>query len=56
MFVNDNSSVFAFFGEVCFNGDPFAMLIRETRQGEAREIRRDEGATAPYAGYAITKP
>ena len=29
MFVNDNSSMFAFFGEVCYNGDPFATLIPE---------------------------
>lgn len=51
MFVNDNSSVFAFFAEVCFNGDPFATLVRETRQGETREIRRGEGHTTPYAGH-----
>lgn len=54
MFVNDNSSVFAFFGEVCYNGDPFAALIREARQGETHEVRRGEGHTTPYSGY--TKP
>ena len=52
MFVNDNSSVFAFFSEVCYNGDPYATLIRETRKGETREVRRGEGHTTPYSGYS----
>lgn len=50
MFVNDASSVFAFFGEVCFNGDPFQSLVRETRGGETRTVRRGEGLTLPYIG------
>jgi hypothetical protein len=52
MFVNNNSSVFAFFAEVCFSGDPFATLIREVRQGETRLVHRGEGMTTPYVGYA----
>jgi hypothetical protein len=51
MFVNENSSVFTFFAEVCFSGDPFATLIRETRGGETRTIGRGQGDTAPYSGY-----
>lgn len=48
MFVTEDASVFAFFSEVCYTGDPFAVLIRETRGGETREIRPKEGSVAPY--------
>lgn len=48
MFVTDNSSVFSFFSEVCYNGDPFATLIRETRNGAVVTVPRGEGSTAPY--------
>ena len=50
MFVNDDSSVFAFFAEVCYNGDPFAVLVRETRGSETRILGRDGRHTAPYSG------
>ena len=50
MLVNDESSVFAFFGEVCYSGDPFAVLVRETRDGKVKFVRRGEGAAAPYSG------
>ena len=51
MFVNDNSAVFAFFGEVCFSGEPFETLIRETRGSEVKEVGRTKGgATRPYIG------
>jgi hypothetical protein len=55
MFVNDNSSLFTFFSEVCYNGDPFAIRIKETRGGETKVLGKDDIHTAPYAGY-ITKP
>ncbi len=51
MFVNDESSVFAFFTEVCYSGDPFVTLIRETRGGQTKTIRKAEGATTPYVGH-----
>ncbi len=54
MFVSDNSSVFAFFAEVCFNGDPFETLISETRQNETRVIKRRKGSLTPY--FAIPAP
>jgi hypothetical protein len=50
MFVNRDSSLFTFFGEVCFNGDPFTVLVRETRGGETRELRPGGGGTWPYVG------
>jgi hypothetical protein len=50
MFVNDNSSIFAFFNEVCYNGDPFTVRIRETRGAETKTVGRDEGGTTPYSG------
>jgi hypothetical protein len=53
MFVNEASSVFAFFTEVCYNGDPFAVLIRETQRGETRELKRDAGSTTPYFGTPV---
>jgi hypothetical protein len=52
MFVNEDSGVFAFFTEVCYSGDPFATLIRETRGTETREVRRGEGDLLPYVGRA----
>ena len=55
MVVNTDSSVFTFFGEICFNGDPFAVQIQETRTGETRSVRKDEGHTVPYSGR-ITMP
>ncbi len=48
MFVTDNASVFAFFNEVCFNGDPFATLIQETRGSTTTFVMRGEWTTAPY--------
>jgi hypothetical protein len=50
MFVNRDSAVFAYFGEICYNGDPFATLIQETRAGEIRTVRRGDGHTLPYVG------
>jgi hypothetical protein len=52
MFINDNSSVFTFFSEVCYNGDPFATLISEQRGDQRKTINRGEGATLPYSGTA----
>ena len=48
MFVTDNSSVFSFFNEVCYSGDPFETLISETRSKQTMIIKRGEGATTPY--------
>jgi hypothetical protein len=48
MFVNDDSSVFAFFTEVCCNNDPYATLVSEKRGKEVRVLRRGEGTTVPY--------
>ncbi len=51
MFVIDNSSFFAFFVEVCYSGDPFVSLIRETRGSETRALSRGEGSTTPYVAH-----
>ncbi len=50
MFINDNSTVFACFHEVCYNGDPFQVLIRETRGPATKVIPAGEGSTWPYSG------
>lgn len=48
MFVTDDSPVFAFFGEICYSGDPFETLIRETRNGVVKVVKRGEGNSTPY--------
>lgn len=55
MFVTEDSSVYAFFAEVCFNGDPFETLIRDTRNGRTRIVKRGEGGTLPY-GNRVADP
>jgi hypothetical protein len=50
MFLNDNSSVFAFFAEVCYNGDPFETLVSEQRGEQVKIIKKGEGSTLPYIG------
>ena len=51
MFVNDHSSVWAFFAEVCYSGEPFPIRVQETRGAETKSIARADGHTAPYSGY-----
>lgn len=53
MFVNDNASVFAFFAEVCYSGDPFAVRIKETRGAETKTVGQDQGNTLPYSGSVV---
>lgn len=50
MFVNADSSVWTFFSEVCYNGDPFAVRVSESRGGETRTLGKEGGHTAPYSG------
>lgn len=53
MFVSENASLFAFFAEVCYSGDPFQTLVQETRGGEKKVIRKGEGHTLPYVGFPV---
>ncbi len=53
MFVISDASVFAWFSEVCYNGDPFSVLVREVRAGETRELLRGAGHTLPYSGWPV---
>ena len=55
MFVTEDASVFAFFSEVCYTGDPFAVLIRETRNGVTKEVGRGDGTVTPYVGVPAAK-
>jgi hypothetical protein len=50
MFVNEDSSVWAFFGEVCYNRDPFTVMIRETRNRHTKDVKRDDETFAGYSG------
>lgn len=49
MFINENASTWTYFGEVCYSGDPFATLIRDTQSGETKTIHRGAGTTRPYS-------
>lgn len=51
MFINEASRVWAFFGEVCYNNDPFTVLVREVRGTETRVVGRGAGNTVPYSGH-----
>ncbi len=51
MIRNVDSSVFAFFAEICFNDDPFEVLIYEQRGTQHKKIPRDAGHTVPYSGW-----
>jgi hypothetical protein len=42
MFVNTESSLSAVIGEVCYTGDPFRELVRETRSSVTRTLKRGE--------------
>jgi len=53
MFINDNATIFAYFGEVCYNGEPFATLVRETRGNLTKNIQSGEGGTMPYISAPI---
>ncbi|MEO7319149.1 MAG: glycosyl hydrolase family 28-related protein [Chthoniobacteraceae bacterium] len=55
MFVNDDASVWAFFSEVCYSGDPFAVRIKETRGAETKIVGKNDGLTVPYSGYPSKK-
>ncbi len=48
MFVTRDSSVFAYFGEICYTGDPCIDLIDETQGGKRNKLARGKGDTFPY--------
>jgi hypothetical protein len=50
-----DSSVWTFFGEVCYNGDPFKVRIVEKRGSETKTVAMGEGHTTPYSGH-LSKP
>lgn len=50
MFINSDASLFTFFSEVCYNGDPFETIIQETQRGKTFRLQRPEATTAPYFG------
>ena len=55
MFVTVDASAFAFFSEVCYTGDPFAILVQETRKGIVKEVKRGGGSAMPYIGLPTEK-
>jgi Pectate lyase superfamily protein len=55
MFITEDSSAYIFFTEVCYSGDPFAILIREIRKGIIKEVKRGDGTITPYIGVSSAK-
>lgn len=49
MFLTSNASVYTFFNEVCYNGDPFTRIVEETRGKETKILKREEAHSAPYS-------
>lgn len=39
MFVVNDAAMTASFAEICFNNDPFRHIVRETRDGQTRDLR-----------------
>ena len=52
MFVTENASVFAFFGEVCYSGNPFKTIVSEKQNGIEKFVQRGEGEPIPYVAEA----
>lgn len=44
MFVTEDAGLFALFTEVCYNGDPFAVILRETHGAETRAVARSQAS------------
>lgn len=51
MFVNSDSSMWTFLKEICYNGDPFAIIARETRSGVTGTLGGGGAGSAIYSGY-----
>ncbi|MFO0939689.1 MAG: glycosyl hydrolase family 28-related protein [Pirellulales bacterium] len=49
MFVIDNASLFTFFSEVCYNGDPFVTLIQQTNGRETKSLKKGDAHTVPFS-------
>ena len=56
MFVNEDSRVFAYFAEVCYSGDPFEIVVRETRGQWNKILGRRHGNALPYIGVGRPAP
>ena len=56
MFVTEDASVFAFFAEVCYTGNPFKTIIKERRSGKELSVLRGEGETLPYVSGSARLP
>lgn len=52
MLVVQSADVFAYFGEVCFNGDPFLTLARETKASQTRELPSGKQLLLPFSATA----
>ena len=60
MLVNDGSSVTATLGEVCYSGDPFTTIVRETQGGLTKTLPNTDpaygGRLVLYSGHQAGGP
>jgi hypothetical protein len=54
MLVTSDFSSFAYLAKVCYNGDPFATLICETRRGGGRRAGACECGGASSGSLALS--
>lgn len=52
MFRTENAGVFAVFHEVCYSGDPFAVLVEEKQGESTKTVKPADGGLSPY----VTRP
>jgi hypothetical protein len=50
MFVIQDSQFWCFFREICFNGDPFAILVQETRRRKTLQWKPETGSLGVFSG------
>ena len=48
MFITEDAEAFAFFGEVCYSGDPFAVWCKDKQGKTEKTLRSGSGSLAPY--------
>jgi Pectate lyase superfamily protein len=48
MFITEDAEAFAFFGEVCYTGDPFAVWCKDKQGSSEKTLKAGAGGLAPY--------
>jgi hypothetical protein len=48
MFITEDAEAFAFFGEVCYSGDPFSVWCKDKQGKNEKTLKMGSGGLAPY--------